>query len=76
MAAMLKTILNVLLLLVGLFGLLIFALGLWMTFNGGSVAFPGLGLIVGGVPVMLFGILIAAAAYGAYMLLNPRRPYR
>ncbi|MDQ3653085.1 MAG: hypothetical protein M3458_22960 [Acidobacteriota bacterium] len=73
---MLKTILNVLLLLVGLFGLLVFAIGLWMTFHGGSIAFPGLGLILGAVPVMLFGMLIVAAAYGAYTLLNPRRRYR
>ncbi len=72
---MLKTILNVLLLLVGLFGLLVFTLGLWMMFYGGSIALPGLGLIFGGVPVMLFGMLIVAAAYGAYTLLNPHRTY-
>ncbi len=74
---MLKNFIRFALVLIGLFGLLIFVGGLQAVLAGVSIVLPGLGLVVSGGFLVIIGLLIIAGAVTSLSLLSPRpKPYR
>ncbi len=63
---------RVLLLLVGLAALVLLVLGLVSSFGGGSVAVPGVGLVMGGLFLAIVGLVIAAGAFLGFLRMKKR----
>ncbi|HEY0079182.1 MAG TPA: hypothetical protein VGB73_11095 [Pyrinomonadaceae bacterium] len=73
---MLLALLRVALILIGLFGVLLAVAGAWALASGTSIALPGLGIIVGGGALLLFGLMLVGLAALGLLLARPSRPFR